>query len=80
MIKAIWKPLIGYEGYYEVSQFKEIRSVDREIKSIRNSTRKIKGKNIRPYERYGRKYVQLFKKGNKKILFLDNIGKQLNEH
>ena len=30
-MEEIWKDVVGYEGYYQVSSLGRIRSVDREI-------------------------------------------------
>lgn len=32
--KEIWKPVIGYEGYYEVSSHGRVRSVEREVVAL----------------------------------------------
>ena len=40
MKEEIWKPIIGYEGYYELSNIAEVRSLDRYIK-IQSGTRKL---------------------------------------
>lgn len=31
MLEEIWKPVVGYEGTYEVSNFGNVRSLDREV-------------------------------------------------
>lgn len=31
MMKELWKPIKGYEGYYEVSNFGRVRSIDRTV-------------------------------------------------
>lgn len=45
MEKEIWKSVVGYEGYYEVSNLGNVRSVDRIVKNKNNTTKIIKGKN-----------------------------------
>lgn len=30
-MREVWKPVVGYENYYEVSSAGNVRSVDREI-------------------------------------------------
>lgn len=44
----IWKPVVGYEGLYEVSSFGRIKSLDRQVKSGYNSFRLSKGKILKP--------------------------------
>jgi len=47
-----WRPIRGYEGYYEVSDGGEVRSLDRFVKSARSKTNKmlmrgrLKGKTV----------------------------------
>lgn len=47
--KEIWRPIEGYEDYYEVSNQGRIRSLDREISGPFGSTRRRKGVVRRPY-------------------------------
>ena len=44
MTEEIWKPVVGYEGLYEVSSYGRVRSLDRYVKSKSESYRLIKGK------------------------------------
>lgn len=46
----IWKPVVGYEGYYEVSDMGRVRSVDHLSKTgIKHSeTRLVKGRILKP--------------------------------
>lgn len=43
-MEEIWKSVIGYEGYYEVSNLGNVKSVDRVIKYSNNKTYVYKGK------------------------------------
>lgn len=47
-MEEIWKDVVGYEGYYQVSNKGNVRSVDRLVSSKLGSYRKINGKNIKP--------------------------------
>ena len=40
----IWKPVVGFEGYYEVSNYGNVRSVDRMVKHSKGGFRLYKGK------------------------------------
>ena len=43
--KEAWKPIVGYEGYYEISNKGNVRSIDRFIvNSIGEGERMMKGK------------------------------------
>lgn len=42
----IWKPVKGYEGYYEVSDFGNVRSLDKYIKCRGGNLRLLKGRII----------------------------------
>lgn len=50
----IWKPVVGYEGYYEVSSAGRVRSVDRFIRNSRGSRVFLPGKVISPFLLSGR--------------------------
>ena len=43
MVKEIWKPVVGYEDYYEVSNKGKIRSLGRYVKGRWGSTHFRKG-------------------------------------
>ena len=46
----IWKDVVGYEAYYQVSNFGNIRSVDRVIYSDKlhiGTKKRIKGQNVK---------------------------------
>lgn len=47
----IWKPVLGYEGLYEVSNFGRVKSIDRTIKHINDFTCIRQGKIKTPYIR-----------------------------
>lgn len=69
-MEEIWKPILGYEGYYEVSNLGEIRSLDRWMKHSRvgffsKKLGKIKEKVIDP-KGCGYYYVGLYKNSVKK--------------
>ena len=42
--EEIWKPVKGYEGFYEVSNLGRIRSLDRTVNCVHNSVAIKKGK------------------------------------
>lgn len=39
-----WRPVVGYEGYYEVSSWGRVRSLDRVVPDKRGRTRRLKGR------------------------------------
>lgn len=43
----IWKDVVGYEGYYQVSNFGNLRSVDRIVPDKKNGTRLLKGTDLK---------------------------------
>ena len=43
-----WRPVVGYEGLYEVSNTGQVRSLDRYVKTCYGSYRLHKGKVLRP--------------------------------
>lgn len=52
----IWKPISGYEGYYEISNYGNFRSVDRWVNTKGNTKKFIKGKDKPVQTRKGTKY------------------------
>ena len=66
MATEVWKPVDGYEGFYEVSSLGRVRSLDR-VRPYRGSMRRYRGKVITPEpvsageDRY--QYVTLSKDG-----------------
>ena len=58
--KEIWKPVVGFEGMYEVSNMGNVRSLNRVvIKYGRKVT--LKGKQLSPAAKLGYKFVNLYK-------------------
>jgi len=43
-----WRPVVGYEGLYEVSDHGNVRSLDRNSPDHRGGVRKFKGRKLRP--------------------------------
>lgn len=71
-----WKPVVDYEGLYEVSDNGDVRSVDRYIKTdIRHvKTRLIKGKTLyQNTKRSGYKTVDLCKNGKVKTTLVHRV-------
>ena len=60
MTEEIWRPVVGYEGLYEVSSYGRVRSLDRYVKSKSESYRLHKGKVLSPAkDRYGYLFLVL---------------------
>ena len=82
MKKEYWKPIVGYENLYEVSNLGRIRSFDRWVKSKNGSIRICRGRILKPYtNKDGYLYVVLSKNNKHKTYkvhrlvaqaFLDN--------
>lgn len=72
MEKEIWKPVVGYEGLYEVSNMGNIRSVTRTVlqpnkNGVPIAYNTLKGKPMKlSKDRYGYLYCKLSKNGNRK--------------
>lgn len=49
MKNETWKPVVGYEGLYEVSDLGRVRSLDRIAINARNQERTYKGKLLKPF-------------------------------
>ena len=47
-MNEIWKPVLNYEGYYEVSNCGNVRSIDRIITDINGNAYHYKSKQLKP--------------------------------
>lgn len=66
-MKEIWKVVIGYEGFYEVSSIGKIRSKDRYVNATNGSTQLKKGIILKsPIDKYGYHKIKLSKYGKVK--------------
>jgi len=62
-----WRPVVGYEGLYEVSSLGQVRSVARVVKRPNGEQRPLKGSLLKPgVHRQGYLFVILFKEGKRK--------------
>lgn len=69
----LWKPIKGYEGFYEVSNTGKVRSLDREIKVFHGSY-VMKGRELKPsFGSSGYLQVGLSKFGKTKIFMIHRI-------
>lgn len=69
MVEEIWKPVIGYEGLYEVSNMGKIKSLDRIITCKAGGSYVKKGRILRPsFSRDYESVTLFFDKFNKKTL------------
>lgn len=69
MTEEIWKPVLGYEGLYEVSSYGRVKSVDRYVKACYEKYRLHKGKVLSPAkDRYGYLSVVLSYNGKHKTI------------
>lgn len=73
MNEEIWKPILGYEGYYEACNKGYIRSVDRLVK-CKNGVRTNPATILKPsLGQWGYEQVTLRKEGNKKTVRVHRI-------
>ena len=77
MTEEIWRPVVGYEGLYEVSSYGRVRSLDRYVKCDYESYRLHKGKVLSPAkDRYGYLYVVLSCNGKHKTITVHRLVAQ----
>lgn len=70
----IWKPVVGYEGYYEVSNFGRVRSLDRVVNLSNNVFRPTKGTIIHPaLKPNGYLHLSLKRDGTKKMFYVHRL-------
>ena len=69
-----WKPIKGYEGFYEISNKGEIRSCEKVIFQPGHGYRKIKEYNMHPWDNgKGYKVVTLSKNGTRKNHYVHRL-------
>ena len=72
--EEIWKDVLGYEGYYRISNLGNVVSLDRIIKLSNGKTETEKGTTITPYiSRYGYKVIRFSKDRLRKKFFLHRV-------
>jgi hypothetical protein len=64
-----WRTIRGLKGHYQVSNFGNVRSVDRYVNG-RNGVRKLKGKMLVQHERNGYAFVCVSRDGNQRNLMI----------
>lgn len=71
-MEEIWKNVIGYEGYYEVSNLGNVRSVDRYVKGngITSDKQLKRGKTLKQFLKQGAQSVTLRKEGSYKFRYV----------
>lgn len=62
-MNEIWKPVVGWEGLYEVSNLGNVRSLDRYVSTTKTYNLPIKEKILKQNTNNGYKRVQLWKDG-----------------
>ena len=74
-MEELWKSIKGYEELYEVSNFGNVRSLDRIIKSRHNGTTIRKGRVLTPFyeEKKGYYQVRLSKNGKNKTFRIHRL-------
>lgn len=74
MKHEIWKDIPGYEGYYQVSNYGNVKSVARKIISSNNRTVSIKERYLKPHiNPSGHKQAVLFKNGKDNRLYIHRL-------
>ena len=70
----LWKPIDGYNGLYEVSNFGNVRSIDRYIESKDGWTSLKRGCQLKPIDNgAGYKYVALWDKGRQTKFYVHRL-------
>lgn len=71
-MEKIWKPVINYEGIYEVSNYGDIKSVDRIVNS--KTKRFCKGTIIKQNkDEDGYNSIHLYKNGKRRVFFVHRL-------
>ena len=77
MEKEIWRPIKGYEGWYEVSSYGRVRSLDRVIIHSDGRKRLFKGRILKPKKyQNGYLFCDLCKNGQMKNVIIHRLVAQ----
>ncbi len=71
-----WRPVVGYEGFYEVSNLGRVKSVDRLCNSSKRTSQRMKGRVLKPRintHRQNRCTVVLNKEGNATYAYISRL-------
>jgi hypothetical protein len=69
-----WRPVVGYEGAYEVSNQGRVRSLDRTIIDKRGNSKRLQGKVMKPYVSADRYHeVHLQESGRRELVRLHTL-------
>ena len=71
-----WKDVVGFEGYYQISNLGNIRGLDRKVKSSRSKSgfRTVKSRKIKTHiDKYGYVSVRLRKEGKTKAFTIHRL-------
>lgn len=72
-----WQDIQGYEGYYQISNYGNVKSLDRVIKEKTGKTQTIKGRVLKPrINRGGYYYVGLRKNGSRATFAIHQLVAQ----
>lgn len=72
--KDAWKTVLGWEGFYEVSDLGRVRSLDRTIRQASGVYRRFCGRILKPQKHtYGYRIVALSKKGKTQRYFVHRL-------
>lgn len=74
-MKEQWKDVVGYSGYYEVSNLGRVCSVDRVARCGRTGYRKLKGRVLQsnPNNQDGHLAVNLSKEGIRRTIYVHRL-------
>ena len=69
-MEEVWKDIEGYEGYYIISNFGRVKSLDRYIKRIDGKSNFVKGRFIAiQYNKRNNVYMVMLNKNGKRTAF-----------
>lgn len=75
-MEEIWRDIEGYEGFYQVSTWGRVRSLDRIVADGRTSYKTLKGKIIKETSARGYRKVRLTKDGKQTAYFVHRLVAQ----
>lgn len=65
MAHEVWRDIVGYEGYYQVSNLGRVRALDRVVRHAYSGTQSLKGHVLTPCKGNGHYYSVMLSKNGK---------------
>ena len=75
-----WFDIVGWEGYYQISNLSNVKSLNREIVNCNGFVSRIKGKVLKHFYDFTKQkyYVKLNRSGKSEKFYIENLNSKIN--